>query len=375
MAGLYIHIPFCKQKCHYCNFFSLASTRYKAFFVEALLKEIEMQRNYLQGEGLNSIYFGGGTPSLLNENELYLLFDKIHSTFTIKANAEVTFEANPDDLSKSYLKILSNSPVNRLSIGIQSFNDNELIYLNRLHTSQEAIRAIQTAQDLGISSISLDLIYGIPIATNESWLRNLDQFKALDVNHLSAYNLTREENTAYDNFIKKGKYSAPDDVQGEEHFQLLLNFAKENGLEQYEVSNFAFDKKYAVHNTNYWKREKYLGMGPSAHSFNLISRSWNIAQLNTYIKSINNGLLPNETEVLTVIDKWNELIMTGLRTKWGIDLNYLEENFEVAWIQDFKKNAQKHIENGKMVQNKNHFHLTENGLFFADGIASDLFRT
>lgn len=375
MAGLYIHIPFCKQKCHYCNFFSLASTKYKTQFVDALSKEIELQKNYLQGESLTSIYFGGGTPSLLNENELHSLFDKIHSTFTIETNAEITFEANPDDLSKSYLKILSNSLVNRLSIGIQSFNDNELIYLNRLHTSQEAIRAIQNAQDLGISSISLDLIYGIPIATNESWLRNLNQFKALDVNHLSAYNLTREENTAYDNFIKKGKYSAPDDVQGEEHYQLLLNFAKESGLEQYEVSNFAFDKKYAVHNTNYWKREKYLGIGPSAHSFNLINRSWNIAQLNAYIKSINSGLLPNETEILTVIDKWNELIMTGLRTKWGIDLNYLEENFELAWIQDFKKNAQKHIENGKMVQNKNHFHLTENGLFFADGIASDLFHT
>lgn len=375
MAGLYIHIPFCKQKCHYCNFFSLASTKYKTQFIDALSKEIELQKNYLQNESLTSIYFGGGTPSMLNENELYSLFDKIHSTFTFETNAEITFEANPDDLSKSYLKILSNSPVNRLSIGIQSFNDNELIYLNRLHTSQEAIRAIQTAQDLGISSLSLDLIYGIPIATNESWLRNLDQFKALDVNHLSAYNLTREENTAYDIFIKKGKYSAPDDVQGEEHYQLLLNFAKVNGLEQYEVSNFAFDKKYAVHNTNYWKREKYLGIGPSAHSFNLTSRSWNIAQLNTYIKSINKGLLPNETEVLTVIDKWNELIMTGLRTKWGIDLNYLEGNFEEAWIQDFKKNAQKHIENGKMVENKNHFHLTENGLFFADGIASDLFRT
>jgi oxygen-independent coproporphyrinogen-3 oxidase len=375
MAGLYIHIPFCKQKCHYCNFFSLASTKYKTQFIDALIKEIELQKSYLQSESLTSIYFGGGTPSLLNENELHSLFDKIHSTFTVETNAEITFEANPDDLSKSYLKILSNSPVNRLSIGIQSFNDSELIYLNRLHTSQEAIRAIQNAQDLGISSLSLDLIYGIPMATNESWLRNLNQFKALDVNHLSAYNLTREENTAYDSFIKKGKYSAPNDVQGAEHYHLLLNFAKETGLEQYEVSNFAYDKKYAVHNTNYWKREKYLGIGPSAHSFNLINRSWNIAQLNAYIKSINNGLLPNETEVLTIIDKWNELIMTGLRTKWGIDLNYLEENFELVWIQDFKKNAQKHIENGKMVQNKNHFHLTENGLFFADGIASDLFRT
>jgi oxygen-independent coproporphyrinogen-3 oxidase len=374
MAGLYLHIPFCKRKCHYCNFYSLASVKSKPQLVEALLQEIELQKDYLQGESLDSIYFGGGTPSLLNEKELNAIFEKIYTTFKLEEKAEITFEANPDDLTKDYLQMLSKTAVNRLSVGVQSFHDNELHYLNRLHTGEEAKSAIKRAQDAGFSSISLDLIYGIPLATTESWQKNLEEFKALNVEHLSAYNLTREENTAYDILIKKGKYAPPNDVQGEEHFKLLLAFAKENNLEQYEISNFAFDQKYALHNTNYWLRKKYLGIGPSAHSFNLLSRSWNASQLKPYIDSINSGALLSETELLSKSDEWNETLMTGLRTKWGIKIDYLKQNFNAEWIKTLYQQAQKYIKNGQLLKSETHYRLSEKGLFFADGIAADFFR-
>ena len=270
--------------------------------------------------------------------------------------------------------MLGKTAVNRLSIGVQSFNDKELFYLNRLHTGKEAKSALKRAQDTGFSSISLDLIYGIPIATTASWQENLRQFKALQIEHLSAYNLTREENTAYDILIKKGKYAPPTDVQGEEHFKLLLAFAKENNLEQYEISNFAFNQKYALHNTNYWRRKKYLGIGPSAHSFNLLSRSWNIAQLKPYMDSVNNGLLPSETEILSKSDEWNEIIMTGLRTKWGVEINYLEQHFEKVWLDNLNQQTQKYIESGQLLKSETHYRLSEKGLFFADGIAADFFQ-
>jgi len=374
MAGLYLHIPFCKQKCHYCNFYSLASVKFKPQLIEALLQEIELQKDYLQGENLDSIYFGGGTPSLLNEKELNSIFEKIYKTFSVGKKAEITFEANTDDLSKDYLQMLGKTAVNRLSIGVQSFNDKELFYLNRLHTGKEAKSALKRAQDTGFSSISLDLIYGIPIATIASWQENLRQFKALQIEHLSAYNLTREENTAYDILIKKGKYAPPTDVQGEEHFKFLLAFAKENNLEQYEISNFAFNQKYALHNTNYWRRKKYLGIGPSAHSFNLLSRSWNIAQLKPYMDSVNKGLLPSETEILSKSDEWNEIIMTGLRTKWGVEINYLKQHFEKVWLDNLNQQTQKYIESGQLLKSETHYRLSEKGLFFADGIAADFFQ-
>lgn len=342
--------------------------------MQAILKEIDLKKDYLNGETLNSIYFGGGTPSLLDSNELSAIFEKIYSIFQVDEKAEITFEANPDDLNNDYLHILKNSPVNRLSIGVQSFDDKELVYLNRLHTGAEAISSIKRAQDLGLSSISLDLIYGIPIATDQTWHKNLEQFKALNIEHLSAYNLTREENTAYDILIRKGKYEAPNDIQGEAHFKDLLAFAKANNLEQYEISNFAFDQKYALHNTNYWRREKYLGIGPSAHSFNLLSRSWNKAQLKPYIDSVNAGKLPSETEILSTSDKWNETLMTGLRTKWGVDIQLLQQEFEDSWIEQFLLQTDKFLLNKQMVKEGTRYLLSEKGLFFADGIAADFFR-
>jgi len=374
MAGLYLHIPFCKRKCHYCNFYSLASSKYKAELVEAMTKEIALQKGYLENEILESIYFGGGTPSLLDGDELNSIFNQIKTSFSLSDKIEITFEANPDDLNASYLKKLSQTPINRLSIGVQSFNDQELTYLNRLHSAKDATEVIKRAQDIGFSSISLDLIYGIPIATDESWLKNLEHFKSLEIDHLSAYNLTREPNTAYDVLIKKGKYMPPDDAQGEQHFKLLLNFAHENNLEQYEISNFAFDNKYAVHNTNYWLQKKYLGIGPSAHSFNIISRHWNVSNLKQYITALNNSKPFYDSETLNKNDQWNEIIMTGLRTKWGVDINLLKETFKAEWVDNLNKQVQKHLSNKLLLQTESHYLLSEKGLFFADGIASSLFR-
>ncbi|MBN2238043.1 MAG: radical SAM family heme chaperone HemW, partial [Bacteroidales bacterium] len=342
--------------------------------VQALLKEIGMQKDYLDSDAIESIYFGGGTPSLLDESDLKSIFDSIHRFYHVKENVEITFEANPDDLNKNYLQMLSKTEINRLSIGIQSFHDNELHYLNRLHTGDEAKVAVESAQEVGLSSISIDLIYGIPIATNESWQQNLEQFQRLHLEHLSAYNLTREENTAYDLLIKKGKYAAPDDLQGETHFKQLLAFAKANQLEQYEISNFAFDQKYAKHNTNYWYQKKYLGLGPSAHSFNLLSRSWNVSNLKNYIDSIAHHQIPNEAELLSKADRWNEQIMTGLRTKWGVSTKELSKYFEEYWIKEFEEKALSYIKNGQLLKSNDRYVLTEKGLFFADGIAADFFR-
>lgn len=374
MAGLYLHIPFCKRKCHYCNFYSQANVQQKPQLVEMLLKEIALQKDYLDGEELESIYFGGGTPSLLTEKEIHTLFEQIHRVFSVTKTAEITFEANPDDLNPDYLQMLKQSPVNRLSIGIQSFHDNELHYLNRLHTGKDAMDILKRAHDVGFSSMSIDLIYGIPISSTDSWLKNLAIFRSLQIDHLSAYSLTREENTAYDLLIKKGKYAAPSDVQSEGQFKLLLEFAKQNSLEQYEISNFAFHQKYAIHNTNYWMRKKYLGIGPSAHSFNSHSRSWNVSHINTYFEQLSVGNIPSETETLSPRDQWNESIMTGLRTKWGVDIQYLKQTFDFVWVQEFELMAKKYINSGQMLESNDRYFLSEKGLFFADGIAADFFR-
>lgn len=375
MAGLYLHIPFCKQKCHYCNFYSLASLKHKPELVDALLKEIRLQANYLGNDSLQSIYFGGGTPSLLTQKELNQLFELIFKTFPLSQNLEITLEANPDDLTEDYLKMLRSTPVNRLSVGIQSFHDNELKYLNRLHNAETALAALKRARNRGFESMNMDLIYGIPIATNESWMENLRVFQSLGIDHLSAYNLTREEHTAYDMLIRKGKYAPPDDAQGEVHFKMLLDFCRESGLEQYEISNFAFAQKYALHNTNYWRRKKYLGIGPSAHSFNLLSRSWNTAHLKNYIESVNKGIRPAETEILNLQDQWNEYLMTGFRTKWGVEIDFLRTNFAPQWVHNFELQAEAFIKNGRMLKSSDRYFLTEKGLFFADGIAADFFRT
>ena len=373
MAGIYLHIPFCTQKCHYCNFFSLASKKNTAAFVSAICNEIVLQKDYLQNESISTIYFGGGTPSLLNNSDLKNIFENVFSTFKIEENAEITLEANPDDLKIDKIRELSDSPINRLSIGIQSFFDDDLQFLNRSHSSDQASEAIFNAHKQGLSNISIDLIYGIPTLTDKKWKENIKIAIDSGVQHISAYSLTVEANTAFDLFIKKGRIKAPEEEQAARQFEILMDTMNNQGFIHYEISNFCKEGFFSRHNSNYWKQQKYLGLGPSAHSFDLDSRQWNVANLQQYIQSINAGNIPFEKEILTASQKYNEYIMTGLRTIWGVNLKEVKLKFGEEFLSYLNKNSQKYIADKTMELKENALILTEKGKFLADGIASDLF--
>ena len=373
MAGIYLHIPFCTQKCHYCNFFSLASKKNTAAFVSAICNEIVLQKDYLQNEIISTIYFGGGTPSLLNNSDLKNIFENVFSTFKIEENAEITLEANPDDLKIDKIKELSDSPINRLSIGIQSFFDDDLQFLNRSHSSNQASEAIFNAHKQGLSNISIDLIYGIPTLTDKKWKENIKIAIDSGVQHISAYSLTVEANTAFDLFIKKGRIKAPEEEQAARQFEILMDTMNNQGFIHYEISNFCKEGFFSRHNSNYWKQQKYLGLGPSAHSFDLDSRQWNVANLQQYIQSINAGNIPFEKEILTASQKYNEYIMTGLRTIWGVNLKEVKLKFGEEFLSYLNKNSRKYITDKTMELKENALILTEKGKFLADGIASDLF--
>jgi oxygen-independent coproporphyrinogen-3 oxidase len=373
MAGIYLHIPFCTQKCHYCNFFSLASKKNTAAFVSAICNEIVLQKDYLQNENISTIYFGGGTPSLLNNSDLKNIFENVFSTFKIEENAEITLEANPDDLKIDKIKELSDSPINRLSIGIQSFFDDDLQFLNRSHSSDQASEAIFNTHKQGLSNISIDLIYGIPTLTDKKWKENIKIAIDSGVQHISAYSLTVEANTAFDLFIKKGKIKAPEEEQAVRQFEILMDTMNNQGFIHYEISNFCKEGFFSRHNSNYWKQQKYLGLGPSAHSFDLDSRQWNVANLQQYIQSINAGNIPFEKEILTSSQKYNEYIMTGLRTVWGVNLKEVKLKFGEELLSYLSKNSQKYLTDKTMELKENALILTEKGKFLADGIASDLF--
>lgn len=373
MAGIYLHIPFCTQKCHYCNFFSLASKKNTAAFVSAICNEIVLQKDYLQNESISTIYFGGGTPSLLNNSDLKNIFENVFSTFKIEENAEITLEANPDDLKIDKIREFSDSPINRLSIGIQSFFDDDLQFLNRSHSSNQASEAIFNAHKQGLSNISIDLIYGIPTLTDKKWKENIKIAIDSGVQHISAYSLTVEANTAFDLFIKKGKIKAPEEEQAVRQFEILMDTMNNQGFIHYEISNFCKEGFFSRHNSNYWKQQKYLGLGPSAHSFDLDSRQWNVANLQQYIQSINAGNIPFEKEILTASQKYNEYIMTGLRTIWGVNLKEVKLKFGEEFLSYLNKNSRKYITDKTMELKENALILTEKGKFLADGIASDLF--
>lgn len=373
MAGIYLHIPFCKAKCHYCNFFSLATTKYRKEFHAALLMEISQRKEYLKGQTVDSIYFGGGTPSLLSIGELNEIFEHISQNYKLNDQLEVTLEANPDDLKADFLEGLNNTMVNRLSIGIQSFHDEELHYVNRVHSGQEAINSVKMAQDKGFDNLSLDLIYGIPVSSIERWQENLQILEELKPTHLSAYSLTQEAKTAYDVLVKKGKLQAPNDEKAIEQYELLQSFLPLIQMEQYEISNYASQGKYAVHNTNYWRGIPYLGFGPSAHSYNGKSRGWNISNLTQYIQSVEKGAVLAEQEILSQSNQWNEFVMTGLRTKWGVCLTDLRPRFPVPWIAIFKEKAKQFVEKQWMKEENDTYTLTSKGKLFADGIAVEFF--
>jgi oxygen-independent coproporphyrinogen-3 oxidase len=373
LAGIYLHIPFCRQKCHYCNFYSLASLKHKDVILNAIKKEISLQKAYLGNETVETIYWGGGTPSLLSLKELNALLDELNRHFIIDPDAEITLEANPDDLNPRKLKELAASPVNRLSIGIQSFHDEDLQYLNRVHSAEQAIQCIQQAQDVGFNQLTIDLIYGIPTLTEDRWIENLETFVALDLPHLSAYALTIEPHTALEVLIRKKKMKPVEDEQTIRQFNRLMDFADQQGYSHYEISNYCREPHFSRHNTHYWQGAKYLGMGPSAHSFDQVSRQWNVASVQKYVASIEAGLVPAEKEILTGEQKRNEYVMLSLRTMWGVDINHLQKLSGEASVLQFKEAIQSHIHKGWVKFSGDHYILTRAGKVFADGIAADLF--
>ncbi len=373
MAGIYFHIPFCRQKCHYCNFYSVASDKNKEAFLEALFKEIELQKNYLENEIIETIYWGGGTPSVLSADEINHLFQKLQTTFPISDNAEITFETNPDDLSKSYLNTLKGTPINRFSIGVQSFIEEDLKYLNRIHSADQAYHSIKDAQDAGFENMSIDLIYGTPTLTEANWIKNLELFFELGLPHLSAYALTVEPKTALDVLIRKQKMKAVKEEQILNHFRILVDQIGQNDYTHNEISNFCKEPFYSLHNKNYWFRKNYLGLGPSAHSFNGKSRQWNVSNVQKYISSINSGVISKEIEELSIDQKYNEYILTSLRTVWGTDAKYILNQFGVSYLDNFKREVKSYIYENKVVVEDGRYCLTEAGKLFADGIAANLF--
>lgn len=373
MAGIYLHIPFCKQKCHYCNFYSVASIKNKDQLFNALLKEIELQKNYLGDEKVETIYFGGGTPSLLSNDEINKVLSEISRYFQIADHPEITLEANPDDLNNSYLKSLRNTSINRLSIGVQSFFEDDLKYLNRIHSAEQAINSIEEAQDKGFHNLSIDLIYGIPTLSKLKWQENLEIFFDLNLPHLSAYALTVEPKTALAILIKKKKTYPVAEDRIVEHFDLLMNLMTSNHFTHYEISNFCKENYFSEHNKSYWFGKKYLGIGPSSHSFNEKSRQWNISNINKYIEEINKNIIPFETEVLSVDQKYNEYILISLRTIWGIDLNSILKKFGEQYNLHFINNVKRFVDEEKISIIDDKYCLTNAGKIFADGISSDLF--
>lgn len=351
----------------------MATHKYRNVFVDALLNEIH-QRKAEVSLPISSIYFGGGTPSLLSRKELDAIFNQIHQYYSVESEIEITLEANPDDLTSAYLSELQKTEVNRLSIGIQSFNDNDLESVNRAHTGRQAYDSVLQAQQAGFKNLSLDLIYGIPSSSLQIWEENLKKIRELDADHLSAYSLTQEPQTAYDVLVKKGKLKAPDDEKAIEQYEMLQNYLPELKMEQYEISNYARNQKYALHNTSYWKGIPYIGFGPSAHSYNGNYRRWNIAQLKGYLDSVEGGMLRFEQEKLSLYNQWNEWMMTGLRTKWGIDLHQKPHTFPQLWADVFKQKAQKFILQELLFRSGTQYFLTEKGKLFADGIAAEFFH-
>jgi oxygen-independent coproporphyrinogen-3 oxidase len=375
MAGIYIHIPFCKQRCTYCNFHFSTSLSLKEDLLNALHKEIALQKTFLQEHTVETIYFGGGTPSLLSADEINRLFDSIQKNFSITTLREFTLEANPDDLTPSYLQSLQQTPVNRLSIGVQSFQEEDLQFMHRAHTASQADYAVKAAQDKGFENLTLDLIYGSPHLSNELWKANLAKINELAIPHFSAYALTVEEGTLLSHRIRSKKTPPLDQEKAATQFEILMECAAAMGYEHYEISNLAKKDCYALHNTNYWKGIPYLGIGPSAHSFIGATRQWNIANNALYIKSLLiENTLPFEAETLTLTDRFNEYLMTSLRTQWGCSLQKIVTDFGEDYHASLLKKILPLQQREEIVLKDNFLYLSTKGKLFADKIAATLFE-
>lgn len=376
MPGIYFHIPFCKQACHYCNFHFSTALGQKEGLLNAMLRELELRRDYLGDVVIQTLYLGGGTPSLLEAAELDRLFEHIYRLYRVAPDAEVTLEANPDDLTEGKIAALRQTPVNRLSIGIQSFSDADLQFMNRAHNSGEAQRCVEMALNAGFHDLSLDLIYGTPGMSDAQWAANIETVLAFDVPHLSCYCLTVEPKTALDHFVKKGKAKPVDDAQAARQLEYLMQRLETAGYEHYEISNFAKPGRYSRHNTSYWTGEAYLGIGPSAHSFNGVSRQWNVANNARYVRALGQespdweGLF--EIETLTTEQRYNEYVMTSLRTQWGCDLariRLIDSGFETYFLNEVAP----FLADGLVQRSGDVFLLTRQGKFVGDLVASELF--
>jgi oxygen-independent coproporphyrinogen III oxidase len=375
MAGLYIHIPFCKKACHYCDFHFSTSLGKKKDMVQAIKKEICLQKNFFSTEDLplKTLYFGGGTPSLLSGEELFETIAEVDKIFGLESDAEITLEANPDDLTWEKLTELNSTKINRLSIGIQSFREEDLKLMNRAHDAQMALNAVSNARKAGFENITIDLIYGLPNLSNEDWKKNLETAFSLRVPHISCYSLTIEPKTALHHFIQNGKLKAPEEDLAAEQFEILMEMTEKEGYIHYEISNFCKPERKSRHNSSYWGGEKYLGIGPSAHSFNGEHRQKNISNNSLYLKAIALGDIPCELEELTPEIRFNEYMLTGFRTMEGIDLNKVKENFGERFLSHCSQKRDFYDRKGLTASNNRFIKLTKPGKLFADAIASDFF--
>ena len=373
MAGIYIHIPFCKQACHYCDFHFSTSLKYKNEMIAAICQEIARRKNELDHETIETIYFGGGTPSVLEISEISTIIEAVYHNFKVTEHPEITLEANPDDLTPSKIIALSKTPINRLSIGMQSLFDADLKMMNRAHNAAESRQSLETAIQY-FNNISVDLIYGIPNMSLAQWQTTINYIIELNIPHISCYALTVEPKTALEKLIKTGKIAQTNDAQAHEHFLFLIDVLTAKGYEHYEMSNFCKPGYQSKNNSAYWLGKKYIGVGPSAHSYDGKNRSWNVANNILYLKKIQNNEPTQETEQLSINDRYNEYIMTGLRTTWGVNLEKVTAFFGAEYTAYLVKQAQVHLKNEQLALENNVLRTTRKGKFFGDGISSDLFK-
>ena len=372
MAGIYIHIPFCKRRCIYCDFFSTTQSEKKPTYIHALCQELEIRKDYLQGEDIETIYLGGGTPSQLSLEELESIFTTIYNIYKVKEEAEITLEANPDDLAPEYVAMLRQLPVNRISMGIQTFQEDILKLLHRRHTAQQAIEAFQRCRNAGFQNISIDLMYGLPGETLKTWKQDLQQAIALHPEHISAYHLIYEEGTTLWNLRERHQVEEADEELSVTLFKTLIDELTQAGYQHYEISNFCLPELHSRHNSSYWTGKKYLGCGPSAHSYNGLSRQWNVASLDHYIEGIISGKPDYEMEELDIYTRYNDFVITSIRTCWGMPLSYLRTEYGEDLYRYCLRMAKPYLSQGLLETKENILKLTKEGIFISDGIMSDL---
>lgn len=372
MAGLYIHVPFCAQRCSYCDFYSQTDRKLILPFVDAVIRELESRCDYLGGEQIETVYFGGGTPSLLQPSDFRRIFDAIASFYDLSPCREITLEANPDDIDEAFLESLGQLPFNRISLGVQSFDDRELVFLNRRHDSSRALRAIDCCRQAGYHNLSIDLMYGLPNQSAETWQKSLSQAIELDIPHLSAYHLSYEEGTVLYRQLTAGRISPMDEDTSLLFFRLLIDCLREAGYLHYEISNFCRPDCFAQHNTAYWTGRKYLGIGPSAHSYDGASRQWNVASIKSYIEQVAAGIDCFEQEQIDAKTGYNDYVITRLRTMWGVRSDELQTMFGKYYAARFRSRAQRYIDRGLLRQESETFILTDEGICISDHIFADL---